>query len=170
MTKTSLFAALMLVGVAGAAEAGGSPGTIGIGAEYQLAGPGGLSLNYDAGDFHVGGFFGFADADGDDNTVFAVGGRFYYHVHSTTDTDFSVGGSLGIVSQPDMGPADERDTLIFVEPGVQIRWFAAANLALSASSGLVLGVGDADGVAVTGSTLAGGVGVNGGFGLHYFFF
>lgn len=177
MTKTCLFAALMMVGVAGAAEAGGSAGTIGVGAEYQLAGPGGASMNYDAGDFHVGGFLGFADADGDDNTVFQVGGRFFWHVHSTTDADFSVGGSLGIVSVPDMGPNNDRNTLVFVEPGVQIRVFLAANVALSATTGVTLGVVDADGVAITGSTIGGqvnvgdtGVSIGGGVGLHYYFF
>lgn len=177
MTKTSLFAALVLLGAAGAAHAGGSPGTLGVGAEFQLAGPGGASLNYDAGDFHVGGFLGFADEDGDDNTVFSVGGRFYYHVHSTTDADFSVGGSLGVVSAPEGGGSDDRATFVYVEPGVQIRVFLAANVALSATTGIVLGVVDADGVAITGSAgigsvavTAGGIGFGGGVGLHYYFF
>ncbi len=167
MTKTSLFAALMLVGVTGLAEAGGSPGTLGVGAEYQLAGIGGASLNYDAGDFHVGGFLGFADGGGDDDTTWALGGRFYYHLHSTTDADFSLGGGLGIASVPDpMGGGDEA-SLIYLEGGAQIRLFLAANVAVSASTGLVLGLSDADGVAVTG---AGGVGLGAGVGLHYYFF
>ena len=167
MTKTSLFAALMLVGVAGIAEAGGSPGTLGVGAEYQLAGIGGASLNYDAGDFHVGGFLGFADGGGDDDTSWALGGRFYYHIHSTTDADFSLGGALGIASVPDpMGGGDEA-SLIYLEGGAQIRLFLAANVAVSASTGIVFGLSDADGVAVTG---AGGVGLGAGVGLHYYFY
>lgn len=178
MTKTCLFAALMLVGVAGSASAGGSPGTIGVGAEFQIAGPGGASMNYDAGDFHAGGFLGFADTDADDDTVWTIGGRFFYHLHTTTDADFGVGGSIGIVSQPDGGPNDGRDTLVFVEPGIQIRLFLAANVALSASTGLVIGIVDADGVAITGSAIgssrvavnAGGVSIGGGVGLHYYFF
>lgn len=177
MTKTPLFAAMMLVGVTGAAHAGGSPGTLGVGAEFQIAGPGGASMNYDAGEFHVGGFLGFADSDGDDNTVFTVGGRFFYHVHSTADADFGVGGSLGIVSAPDNGPNNDRATLVYVEPGIQLRVFLAANVALSASTGIVLGVVDADGVAITGSSGIGavsvttaGVGFGGGVGLHYYFF
>jgi len=176
MTKTCLFAALMMVGVAGAAEAGGSAGTIGVGAEYQLSGLGGASMNYDAGDFHVGGFLGFSDTDGADNTIFQIGGRFFWHVHSTTDADFSVGGSLGILSVPEMGPGNDRLTAVFVEPGVQIRVFLAANVALSATTGIILGVVDADGVAVTGSTIgaSGGIsdtfGFTGGAGIHYYFF
>lgn len=174
MTKTSLFAALLLVGVAGVAEAGGSPGTIGVGAEFQLAGPGGASLNYDAGDFHAGGFLGFADGGGDDDTTWALGGRFYYHLHSTTDADFGVGGSIGVASVPDAG--GDKLTLVYVEPGVQIRLFLAANVAFSASTGIVLGVSDAEGVALTGSAFgngtvnAGGVTLGGGVGLHYYFF
>ncbi len=177
MTKTRLFAAILLLGAAGAAHAGGSPASIGVGAEFQLSGAGGASMNYDAGDFHVGGFLGFADSDGDDNTVFTVGGRFYYHLHSTTDADFGLGGSLGVVSQPEGGGSDNRNTLVFVEPGIQIRVFLAANVALSASTGIVLGVVDADGVAITGSAgtgsfsvSSGGIAFGGGVGLHYYFF
>jgi len=176
MSKTSLFAAMILVGAVGAAEAGGSPGTIGVGAEYLLSGAGGASLNYDAGDFHTGGFLGFFDPGEGAPSVTEIGGRFYYHLHQTTDADFSVGGGLGIVSFEDM--AGDRQTGIFVEPGVQIRVFLAANVALSASTGVVLGVSDADGVAVTGGVIGGGVGslgaiglsVGGGVGLHYYFF
>jgi hypothetical protein len=178
MTKTSMFAALMMVGVAGVAEAGGSAGTIGVGAEYQISGVGGASMNYDAGDFHVGGFLGFADDDGADNTVFQIGGRFFWHVHSTTDADFGVGGTIGILSFPDNMPgSNDRLTAVFVEPGVQIRVFLAANVALSANTGIILGVVDADGVGITGSTIgsSGGfsttaLGFGGGAGLHYYFF
>jgi hypothetical protein len=175
MTKTSLFAAMLLVGVTGAAHAGGSPGTIGVGAEYQLSGVGGASMNYDAGDFHLGGFLGFADGGGDDDTLWQLGGRFFYHLHSTTDADFSVGGSLGVVNLP--GPGGNDLTGIYVEPGIQIRVFLAANVALSLSTGIVIGLSDADGVAVTGSSINGaqsfggnGFGFGGGVGVHYYFF
>lgn len=183
MSKTSLFAALMLVGVAGAAEAGGSPGTIGVGAEFQISGPGGASLNYDAGDFHVGGAIGFYEPDGADNTVVDLAGRFYYHLHTTTDADFGIGGGIGIRSQPETGPmanAGDNETLLYLEPTIQIRVFLTSNVAFSASTGIVLGIMDADrdGIAITGSTLgsgravisAGGVSIGGGLGLHYYFF
>lgn len=160
MLKTITLASVLLVAGSGLAYAGGQPGSLGVGAEFQLSGVGGASLNYDAGDFHLGGFLAFADDDGPDNTVFAVGGRFFYHVHSTAMADFGIGGNLGILSEP--APADERTTSLFIEPGVQMRVFLAANVAVSATTGVVIGVVDADGVAITGQTITAG--------LHYYFF
>ena len=149
----------------GLAQAGGQEGTIGVGAEFQMNGlVGGPSLNYDAGAFHVGGSLGFGDNLGPmTEDFFQVGARFYYHVHSTAMADFGLGGSLGIDSV-DTGP--DRISLIFVEPGLQIRAFIAANVALSFSAGIILGVSDADGVAITGQ----GTGFNAGGGVHYYFF
>jgi hypothetical protein len=161
MLKTTILAAVLLASTAGLAHAGGQAGSIGVGAEFQLNGlTGGASLNYDAGPFHVGGFFGFADPPGGDNTEFNVGGRFYYHVHSTAMADFGVGGSLGILNDHDM--AGNKRTQVFIEPGIQIRLFLAANVAVSGSTGIVIGTADADGVAVTGQTITAG--------LHYYFF
>ncbi|HEY5920376.1 MAG TPA: hypothetical protein VIV11_01840 [Kofleriaceae bacterium] len=147
----------------GIAQAGGQAGSLGVGAEFQLSGLGGASLNYDAGDFHVGGFLGFDDDDGADNTIWSLGARFYYHVHSTAMSDFGVGGSLGIVSFPEMGgPDPDRLTGVFLEPGVQLRVFLAANVAISAATGVSLGVVDASGVVISGQVITGGI--------HYYFF
>ena len=147
----------------GLAHAGGQSGSFGVGAEFQYnaLALGGASLNYDAGEFHVGGFLGFSDPDGPDNTAFDVGGRFFYHVHSTAMSDFGIGGSLGILSARFMGNPD-RQTLVFLDPGAQIRLFLAANVAISASLGVSIGVVDASGVEITGQTI--------GAGLHYYFF
>lgn len=169
MKKTLLAAALVVAASAGSAFAGGSPGSIGVGAEYLLAGglisegsiAGGPSLNYDAGAFHVGGFLSITDGDGDDNTNIGIGGRFFYHVASSAMADFSVGGSIGLLSIDHPAPAD-RDSLIFIEPGAQIRAFVATNVALSATIGLTIGAGDASGLALTGQTVTGGI--------HYYFF
>lgn len=161
--KTSFLSALLVMAAAGVAQAGGQEGSIGVGAEFQLNGlTGGPSVNYDAGAFHVGGFFSFADDDGPDNTVWSIGARFYYHVHSTAMADFGVGGSIGILSFPTPGAPDDTATGVFIEPGVQTRLFLAANVAVSASVGLVIGVADADGVAIDGQTITAG--------LHYYFF
>ncbi len=161
MIKNSLFSAVLVMAAAGVANAGGQAGSIGVGAEFQINGTGGASLNYDAGDFHVGGFLGYLDDDGPDNSQFDLGARFYYHVHSTAMADFGVGGSIGIVSADQPGGGD-RTTLVFLEPGIQIRLFLASNVAISASTGIVIGTADADGVLVTGQTI--------GAGLHYYFF
>lgn len=164
MLKNTMLASLLIMGASGVAAAGGSPGTIGVGAEFQLSGFGGASVNYDAGDFHVGGVLGFHDPEGDDNTEFGLGARFYYHVHSTAMSDFGVGGSFSVINVPGPTPADPdaRDTGVFIEPGVQLRVFLASNVAVSATAGLSIGVVDASGVDVTGQTITGG--------LHYYFF
>lgn len=158
--KTSIFAAVLLAASAGVASAGGQSGTIGAGVEIATSGVGGPSINYDAGDFHLGGFLSIQDPAGDDNTDFGIGGRFYYHVHSTAMSDFSVGGALTFVSVDSPG---DRASLLYIEPGIQLRAFITSNVALSFSAGLPIGLVDADGVALTGQ-------INGIAGVHYYFF
>jgi hypothetical protein len=183
MLKTSLVVAVMMVASAGVASAGGHAGSIGVGAEYQLSGTGGGSVNYDAGQFHVGGFLGFFDPPGANNTVFEIGGRFFWHVHSTAMSDFGLGGNLGIASVPFVNNQGNNDhhTDVFLEPGFQIRLFLVPNVALSFTGGLVIGVVDASGVAITGQGVAAqginvgpgaptNIGFNAGAGIHYYFF
>ncbi len=178
MMKTSLLAVAMIAMASNArvASAGGQAGSIGLGAEYQLSGLGGASLNYDAGQFHVGGFLGFLDPQGADNTQFYVGARFFYHLHSTAMSDFGLGGGFGLASIPRNLPADtNRNTDVFLEPGFQIRVFLASNVALSFTGGLVIGLIDAGGAAITGQAVDGAhafgsVGFTGGAGVHYYFF
>jgi hypothetical protein len=145
------------------AWAGGSKGSLGVGGDFQLSGLGGVSANYDMGEFHVGGFLGFADAGGDDDTEMTFGARFYYHVHSTAMADFGLGGSFGI-GLIGNGPGDDNDqTLVYIEPTFQIRAFMAANVALSFTGGLSIGTSDAEDQAfVTQPTGIAGV--------HYYFF
>ena len=168
MSKTSLLVTMIVLGAAGAAHAGGQAGSIGVGAEYQMSGVGGLSVVYDAGLFHVGGMIGFDDPAGANNTVFQLAGEFYYHVHHSAFADFGLGGSLGISSQPDPTPMapNARATDVYLQPGFQIRAFLGSNVALSASGGLVIGVVDASGVAIGGQNF----GFAGGVGIHYYFY
>ena len=174
--KRSLLVSLFVIASAGVAQAGGQSGSIGVGAEYQLTGIGGPSVNYDAGKFHVGGFFGYFDPAGADNTLFEFGGRFYWHVHTTAMSDFGLGGGIGVASVPGGAPGANRTTDLFLEPGFQIRVFIASNVALSFTGGLTIGTADASGVALTAQGIAGGtfgttgLGLNGGAGVHYYFF
>lgn len=174
--KTPLLASVFVLALAGSAQAGGQEDSVGLGAEFMINGlTGGASLNYDLGDFHVGGFIGFYDAPGDDNTDYSIGARFFYHLHSTAMSDFGIGGGLGFFSIDDRGAGDDRRTLLFLEPSFQIRAFVAANVALSFSAGIVLGLVDADGVALTGGSFEflgdeGLGGVTGSAGIHYYFF
>src|SRR5580765_6653028 len=78
MRNTTLLTALLLLGVGGVARAGGQSGTIGVGIEQAipgfeeadfgagavLTGNTALSLNFDGGKFHAGGFLGFQDPTG----------------------------------------------------------------------------------------------------------
>jgi hypothetical protein len=168
MVKTSLCAAGFVAVLAGAAHAGGQSGSIGVGAEYQLNGIGGASLNADQGDFHAGGFVGFSDEPGAGNTTLMLGARFFWHVHTTAMSDFAVGGGFGFASVPDDAPmSNDQLSQIFIEPSVQVRLFLASNVAASATTGVVIGVVDAEGVGITGQAIGG---LTTGLGLHYYFF
>lgn len=167
MKTTFLAAMIVIASVAsvGTARAGGQPNSIGIGAEFQINGTGGLSLNYDAGKFHAGGFFGYSDLRGPNNVTVDVGGRFFFHLASTATSDFSLGGSLGIRSAND-APGDpnnsNRHTDVFLEPSFQIRAFIVPNVALSFSGGIIIGAADASELSVAGNIV-------GECGIHYYF-
>jgi hypothetical protein len=179
MTKTTLLLALAVS--ATPAFAGGQEDSLGVGAEFMMNGlTGGASVNYDIGKMHFGGFFGFFDNGedtGNDTSDFTLGGRFYYHMHSTAMSDFSLGGQLGFYSDEfRMGMDTDRNTYLYIEPGIQIRAFIVANVALSFGLGIVLALQDDDGFAVSGGEVGRGnnVGVGGlvtgSAGVHYYFF
>jgi hypothetical protein len=156
--KNIKLALFLVLATADTASAGGVPGSIGVGAELQLSDVGGLSVNYDAGKFHVGGFLGFNDPEGPENT-FAIGGRFFYHVATTASSDFGIGGGLAIQTV-DNGTV--RNTGLFLEPGFQIRAFVVPNVALSFTGGISIGTIDVSGVQIAGDFV-------GTAGVHYYF-
>jgi hypothetical protein len=157
-----MLAALVLAGATGAAHAGGSAGSLGVGAERMInSNVSGVSANYDTGMFHVGGFLGINDPDGANNTDFTLGARFFYHVASTANADFGVGGGLGILS--DAEPGRDRATGLFIEPAFQIRAFVVPNVALSFTGGFSIGAVDAGGLSFNGQLQAAA-------GVHYYFF
>ena len=162
MKNTLLIAMLVVASFwasSSTALAGGLPGTIGVGAEFEISDLGGVSVNYDAGKFHLGGFLGFNDPAGDNNDVFEIGGRFFYHIAATASSDFSLGGGLGIQSQ---NTAGGRNTNLFLEPSFQIRAFIASNVALSFTGGISIGTIDASRVRIVGD-------FTGTAGVHYYF-
>ena len=161
-TLTSSVLSLGLVAaLAGTASAGGSPGSLGVGAEYTILGLGGVSVNYDAGDFHAGGFFGYYDTNGGNEKDVDLGGRFFYHLHSTAMSDFSLGGNVGLqIVDPDPG---DSATIVEIDLAAQMRVFLQSNVAASLTLGAGIATADGDAFAVTGSTL-------GSVGLHYYFF
>lgn len=175
MRNNIVLAALLVLAFPGTSLAGGKEGTIGAGVEFGLNGlTGGGSISYDAGKFHFGGFLGFSDNGGDDDTDYTLGGRFYYHLHETTMSDFGIGGGLGFYSEDHRGTAPlERQTLLYFEPGVQIRAFVANNVALSFTAGLSFELVDENSARIGGHAIAGTNVSLGGVllgGIHYYFF
>ena len=172
MNKTLLCAAFLTVAAAGTASAGGTPGSVGVGYESSLAevdvgqfgtfGFGGVSVNYDGGDFHAGGLVGIADFGDSNDTDLTLGGRFYWHVGSTGSADFGLGGALTYATVDDRGNPNGGASVLDLEPGFQIRAFVVPNVALSFTGGLVLGAADAEGLALTGQA-------TGAAGVHYYF-
>jgi hypothetical protein len=148
----------------GAAEEGGGAGGgfgVGIVAMITPGGPSGAEFVYDPGRFHIEGILGFNSIE-DGASDIALGGRFWWHLATSTAADFSLGGGIGfvLVDNPD-GAEDETD--IHVEGGAQVRTFVVPNVALAASLGLAIVSGDsADFVGITGQLM-------GAIGVSYFF-
>jgi hypothetical protein len=161
MKQTSLAASLLLLLIPATASAGGSAGSIGVGAELDTLGNGDISGNYDFGQFHVGASFGFSDSRPTGGDTLRIGGRGYYHLHSTALADFGLGGELHIVNVDSGGGNDA--TAVEILLGFQIRSFISTNVALSFTGGVVIGTSDSDGFAVGGAPLAAA-------GVHYYFF
>lgn len=165
MTKIltcSVLAAALLA--SSTAMAGGSKGSIGVGADIPLAG-GVLpeaSVDFDGGAFHVGGGLGIQNPEGPNNTEVDFSGHFWFHVASTAMSDFSVGGDI-LFQSIGNGPANGTSTDVFLDPGAQIRAFLASNVALSLTIGLSVGVGD-------NTDLFFGARPTADAGFHYYFF
>jgi hypothetical protein len=141
-------------------EEGGAGGGFGVGVVAMLTGPFGAEVVYDPGRFHVEGILGFRSLE-DSQTDIAVGGRFWWHLHTSTAADFSLGGGLGIVLSDREDPQEDQ-TDIHVDGGAQVRTFVVPNVALAASLGLAIVSGDADFVGITGQLF-------GSIGATYFF-
>jgi hypothetical protein len=160
--KNTLLAAMIVFASVGTASAGGLPNSIGVGFEAEISQAGGVSVNYDAGKFHAGGFLSFADPDGANNSRFEVGGRFFFHVASTASSDFGVGGGLGLRNTGNGANNNTSTSELFVEPSFQIRAFIVPNVALSFTAGFSLGTLDRHDVVLDG-------GLTGLAGIHYYF-
>lgn len=148
----------------------GSGAGLGVGAAAFLAGPPALNVVYDLSTFHIEGLVSFITQDvgpGDDTaTFFQFGVRGWYHLHTGTNSDFSLGGGMGILTNSN-GPAPST-TATLIEPGMQARVFLTPNFTLNATAGFTFVFGDAVGNdSFTGYSLGGQL--LGGLGLTYFF-
>src|SRR6185436_15540689 len=122
------------------------------------------SFVYDPGPWHIDTLIGYSGVG--DTDTFNIGGRFWYHLKSSTNADLSLGagGSLQHVSPPGMGNSTDA---VLIEAGMLIRVFLAPTVALGVGSGLVVGAADADGLFVGDG--ANTVGLAYSASLHYFF-
>jgi hypothetical protein len=174
-----VLAAALTVAPGAANAAQGTEHGVGVGVAQTLAGISGGTFVYDASSFHIVGLLGFQSVDhdpADDSSAFALGGQFLFHVSTTAQSDFSLGGGLTIVEVNNAaGVGDE--TNIDIEGLAQIRAFIVPNVALSASLGLLIAtVNDVtilgDGAVVDGggkNSIGFGGQVVGNLGVTYFF-
>lgn len=163
--QTLLVSLAVLGGGAATAQAQNTGGgsNIGVGVEQMFTGvgpaPGGLTLVYDPGPWHIDAMLGLLSQNG---SQLSLAGRFMFVVHRSSAADFSLGGGLGLI-RDGRGPGDDRNNF-HLEGIAQIRVFLASNVALSTAVGLGVGIVDGgdDLFAVGGQYL-------GSMGLVYFF-
>jgi hypothetical protein len=174
LTGSLLFASTafaQLEETGGTEPSSGSGGAFGLGMETVLTAPfaanggpispaGAAAFSWDSGQFRVDGLLYLLFIE-DSTTTFALGGRFFYEMHSTSKADFSLGGGLAL-GFADSGPGD-ANIRVAMEGAMQVRVWLASNVALNASAGLGFSVGE--GAFVFG--LSGQL--TGGFGLMYYF-
>jgi hypothetical protein len=158
------------------ADAGNTSGGagIGVGAAAFLSGVAGPEVVYDQPKFHIEGLLGFRSqkpgnqADPPTQTILQFGVRGWYHVSRGVNSDFSLGGGVGVQTFSGTGVSQ---TATSFEPGIQARVFLTPNFTLHVISGLSFTFGDnVTGInngAIRGIALA--PQFLGGFGFAYFF-
>lgn len=115
---------------------------LGVGAIAFLTGggPAGAEVVYDMAKFHIEGLFGFSHDDSSDSTGYVFGARGWYHLHSGSNSDFSLGGGLGVLTTS--GPMNTSFTATYIEPGALARVFLTPNFALHGTIGFRMVFGD----------------------------
>jgi hypothetical protein len=170
-TLLTLSAAQAQTGMASGASSVRGRG-LGLGAVAMLNGTSGGLVTYGSwgGRFHIDGLAGlrrFNDG-GDVVADFTLGGRFWYHLHSTAFSDFSIGGGLGFIYYDGRGGGDSQID-VTMEVGGQIRAFIVPNVALLADVGFGAYFGNDDDILIGGQNIGGGNFVHGTLGIAYFF-
>ncbi len=155
--------------VATTAVTSGAGAGLGVGAATFVAGLTGLDVVYDMRRFHVEGLLGFSSLDAGANrteTTFQFGARGWYHLHVGTNSDFSLGGGLGVRTASGVGASL---TATLVEPGMQARVFLTPNFALNLTGGLTIVFGDSFNNTSTVKGFGLATQLLGGVGFTYFF-
>jgi hypothetical protein len=140
----------------------GHGGTLGVGIIAPLiVGFPGVSAVFDGAAWHIEGLLGLQKPNGSGppaRVSIDVGGRFWFHIHATSNSDFSVGGGLTYLH---VGSQDTDSLLI--DAGGQMRAFVTTNVAVSVTMGLGIATIDYNNLLVGG-------GLFGAAGIHYYFF
>lgn len=143
---------------------------LGVGAFAFLSGITGAAVSYDQSKYHLEGLFGFNNVDGgagmgNDLTAYAFGVRGWYHLHQGSNSDFSLGGGIGLAMNSGGG---NSNTATAIEPGMMARVFLTPNVALYGVGGITMLFGDqVQGTRAVGFGLGGQL--TGGFGFTYYF-
>jgi hypothetical protein len=155
---------------AGSSSSGGlAVGAFGIGAQTMLASGSSyssaipaLSASYELGRMHIEGLFSLNYTEASSSTSrtdLGIGGRAWFHLRQSANTDFSLGGGLGILH---VSMKDNGQTYINLNGGFLVRAFLFPNFALTGTGGLAFVTGDYDSFAVNGQLL-------GSLGFMYYF-
>jgi hypothetical protein len=154
---------------------GGGPGAgLGIGGAAFVSGLAGAEVDYDTAIWDIEGILAFSNTQvgGGMNpprqTTFDIGVSGWYHFNVGTNSDFSLGGGVGIVTASTSNGGGSLTAVVF-EPGIRVRAFVTPNVAVFGRVGLPFVFGDDVG-GVTGNTsvrLANQL--TGGFGFTYYF-
>ena len=127
--------------------------SVGVGVQGLLGAPGtlfGPAVIFQTPAFHIEGILAFSDVG--DETDLGLAGRFWYAVHQTPSSDFSVGGGIGLLIDDD---GNENDLDLEIDLGAQLRAFLVPNVAINTSLGFVIVTADgANTIAATGGLLA----------------
>jgi hypothetical protein len=151
---------------------GGSGGAgLGVGASIFFSGLAGADVVYDQPVWHIEGLLAFQSTRGGGMnpprvTTFDVGVSGWYHLHTGTASDFSLGGGVGFVSQSGGGTSLSQ---VVLEPGAEIRAFVTPNVAVGARLGLAFLFGDNINANNGNTSILLGAQAVGAIGLTYFF-
>jgi len=145
-------------------------GAFGVGASAFLSGLGGVQFDYDQYMWDIEGIITFGDRAGNapnasSRTQLGAGVRGWYHLNHGVNSDFSLGGGIGILHDTGNGPSV---TATVIEPAARARVFITPNVAAHAVVGVSIVVGD-NNIDQTQTGVALGAQFLGGFGFTYFF-
>ena len=161
-------------------SSGGGPGAgLGIGGAAFVSGLAGAEVDYDTAVWDIEGLLAFANFQNGGGmnpprtTLVDFGVSGWYHLNIGVNSDFSLGGGVGIVTSSTSNGGGSANAFVF-EPGIRVRAFVTPNVAVFGRVGLAFVFGD-DTATVVGPGVRGNTSIalanqlTGGFGFTYYF-